>query len=126
MQNAERSRSCFRPSALLTPHSAFRNDDHDVTAASRPVKAFVPVRIRLVTPISWRKKLRTPSRSNAYRHFNAARREIPSVRNRQSGEEFPEPLDFFRAARIWAKVKIASWHRKLKGIKPRRMSASLV
>src|SRR5205085_6999661 len=25
--------------------------DHDVTAASRPVKAFVPVRIRLVTPI---------------------------------------------------------------------------
>ena len=25
---------------------------HDVTAASRPVKAFVPVRIRLVTPIS--------------------------------------------------------------------------
>jgi hypothetical protein len=26
--------------------------DHDVTAASRPVKAFVPVRIRLVTPIS--------------------------------------------------------------------------
>ena len=28
------------------------NGDHDVTAASRPVKAFVPVRIRLVTPIS--------------------------------------------------------------------------
>jgi hypothetical protein len=28
------------------------NTDHDVTAASRPVKAFVPVRIRLVTPIS--------------------------------------------------------------------------
>ena len=26
--------------------------DHDVIAASRPVKAFVPVRIRLVTPIS--------------------------------------------------------------------------
>ena len=26
--------------------------DHDVTAASRPVKAFVPVQIRLVTPIS--------------------------------------------------------------------------
>ena len=26
------------------------NGDHDVTAASRPVKAFVPVRIRLVTP----------------------------------------------------------------------------
>ena len=25
--------------------------DHDVTGASRPVKAFVPVRIRLVTPI---------------------------------------------------------------------------
>ena len=36
-------------------HSAFcisRNGDHDVIAASRPVKAFVPVRIRLVTPIS--------------------------------------------------------------------------
>src|ERR1035441_10230468 len=28
------------------------NGDHDVTAAPRPVKAFVPVRIRLVTPIS--------------------------------------------------------------------------
>src|SRR6267378_4214011 len=27
--------------------------DHDVTAASRPVKAFVPVRIRLVTPFRW-------------------------------------------------------------------------
>jgi hypothetical protein len=26
--------------------------DHDVTAASRPVTAFVPVQIRLVTPIS--------------------------------------------------------------------------
>jgi len=33
----------------ITP---FFNGDHDVTAASRPVKAFVPVRIRLVTPIS--------------------------------------------------------------------------
>src|SRR5690242_21363428 len=33
------------------------NGDHDVTAASRPVKAFVPVRIRLVTPISDRPKL---------------------------------------------------------------------
>src|SRR6266478_2109714 len=31
----------------ITP---FRSGDHDVTAASRPVKAFVPVRIRLVTP----------------------------------------------------------------------------
>ena len=27
--------------------------DHDVTVASRPVKAFVPVRIRLVTPFRW-------------------------------------------------------------------------
>lgn len=26
------------------------NGDHDVTAASRPVKAFVPVQVRLVTP----------------------------------------------------------------------------
>ena len=33
----------------ITP---FFNGDHDVTAASRPVTAFVPVRIRLVTPIS--------------------------------------------------------------------------
>ena len=33
------------------------NGDHDVTAASRPVKAFVPVRIRLVTPISMGRKL---------------------------------------------------------------------
>ena len=32
--------------------STIFNGDHDVTAASRPVKAFVPVRIRLVTPIS--------------------------------------------------------------------------
>lgn len=31
--------------------------DHDVTAASRPVKAFVPVRIRLVTPISMGRQL---------------------------------------------------------------------
>jgi len=31
--------------------------DHDVTAASRPVKAFVPVRIRLVTPISMGRSL---------------------------------------------------------------------
>src|ERR1017187_6074692 len=30
--------------------STIFNGDHDVTAASRPVKAFVPVRIRLVTP----------------------------------------------------------------------------
>ena len=30
--------------------SAKADGDHDVTAASRPVKAFVPVRIRLVTP----------------------------------------------------------------------------
>lgn len=29
----------------------FCNGDHDVTAASRPVTAFVPVQIRLVTPI---------------------------------------------------------------------------
>jgi len=33
------------------------NGDHDVTAASRPVKAFVPVRIRLVTPISMGRQL---------------------------------------------------------------------
>jgi hypothetical protein len=39
-------------SALRTRHSAVKNGDHDVIAASRPVKAFVPVRIRLVTPIS--------------------------------------------------------------------------
>src|SRR5713226_518842 len=45
-----RSRGCFRYSALRIPHSVLRNGDHDVTAASRPVKAFVPVRIRLVTP----------------------------------------------------------------------------
>jgi hypothetical protein len=31
--------------------------DHDVTAASRPVTAFVPVRIRLVTPISMDRSL---------------------------------------------------------------------
>ena len=37
--------------ASPTRGSSF-NGDHDVTAASRPVKAFVPVRIRLVTPIS--------------------------------------------------------------------------
>ena len=34
-----------------TSRQASFNGDHDVTAASRPVKAFVPVRIRLVTPI---------------------------------------------------------------------------
>ena len=36
--------------ASPTRGSSF-NGDHDVTAASRPVKAFVPVQIRLVTPI---------------------------------------------------------------------------
>ena len=43
---------------FVNPYSSVRvrpgapfNGDHDVTAASRPVKAFVPVRIRLVTPI---------------------------------------------------------------------------
>jgi hypothetical protein len=43
-----------RGSSLRLPATAGRpfNGDHDVTAASRPVKAFVPVRIRLVTPIS--------------------------------------------------------------------------
>src|SRR5512140_3788678 len=40
--------------------SATFNGDHDVTAASRPVKAFVPVRIRLVTPISMRKHFDGP------------------------------------------------------------------
>jgi len=37
---------------LVAPkRSAKADGDHDVTAASRPVKAFVPVQIRLVTPI---------------------------------------------------------------------------
>ena len=36
----------LRTSSLTPP-----NGDHDVTAASRPVKAFVPVQIRLVTPL---------------------------------------------------------------------------
>ena len=39
--------------ASPTRGSSF-NGDHDVTVASRPVKAFVPVRIRLVTPIQGR------------------------------------------------------------------------
>jgi len=38
-------------SVRVRPEAPFYGD-HDVTAASRPVKAFVPVRIRLVTPIS--------------------------------------------------------------------------
>src|SRR6185369_894577 len=36
-------------SVRVRPEAPFHGD-HDVTAASRPVKAFVPVRIRLVTP----------------------------------------------------------------------------
>ena len=43
-------------SVRVRPEAPFHGD-HDVTAASRPVKAFVPVRIRLVTPIpntQWR------------------------------------------------------------------------
>ena len=36
-------------SVRVRPEAPFYGD-HDVTAASRPVKAFVPVRIRLVTP----------------------------------------------------------------------------
>jgi hypothetical protein len=52
---------CFKGSAATHPGPREQshlnvfdtNDDLlDVTAASRPVKAFVPVRIRLVTPIS--------------------------------------------------------------------------
>ncbi len=39
--------------SLQNSSTPFRNGDHDVTAASRPVKAFVPVRIRLVTPFRW-------------------------------------------------------------------------
>ena len=35
--------------AFTTLH--FCHGDHDVTAASRPVTAFVPVQLRLVTPI---------------------------------------------------------------------------
>src|SRR5437773_12074922 len=37
-------------SVRVRPEAPFYGD-HDVTAASRPVKAFVPVRIRLVTPV---------------------------------------------------------------------------
>src|SRR5213075_94585 len=37
-------------SVRVRPEAPFYGD-HDVIAASRPVKAFVPVRIRLVTPI---------------------------------------------------------------------------
>jgi hypothetical protein len=36
-------------SVRVRPEAPFYGD-HDVTGASRPVKAFVPVRIRLVTP----------------------------------------------------------------------------
>src|SRR5213592_797150 len=38
-------------SVRVRPGAPFHGD-HDVTAASRPVMAFVPARIRLVTPIS--------------------------------------------------------------------------
>src|SRR5215510_1400907 len=43
-------------SVRVRPEAPFYGD-HDVTAASRPVKAFVPVRIRLVTPISMGRRL---------------------------------------------------------------------
>ena len=46
----EYSRNCHQPNTPLLHHS-IRSGDHDVTAASRPVKAFVPVQFRLVTPI---------------------------------------------------------------------------
>ena len=53
MQNEESGDLPIPRSAFFIHHSAFLfHGDHDVTAASRPVKAFVPVRIRLVTPIS--------------------------------------------------------------------------
>ena len=55
--------------ASPTGGSSF-NGDHDVTAASRPVKAFVPVQIRLVTPI-----LATPLR----RHFTTTTRTQEAV-----------------------------------------------
>src|SRR5438045_1532351 len=39
-------------SEIANLKSKIYHGDHDVIAASRPVKAFVPVQIRLVTPIS--------------------------------------------------------------------------
>ncbi len=51
--------------------------DHDVTAASRPVKAFVPVRIRLVTPISLGRKSQVIARKGVVAHRErAAEREF--------------------------------------------------
>src|SRR6266850_7924161 len=58
------------PNTPLLHHSTlpFCNGDHDVTAASRPVKAFVPVRIRLVTPnFDGPKLIGYPHHKEAYR-----------------------------------------------------------
>ena len=62
-QPQERFRKPLFVGASPTRDSNF-NGDHDVTAASRPVKAFVPVRIRLVTPISDFEPVSSISRSS--------------------------------------------------------------
>jgi hypothetical protein len=52
----------------------FSNVDHVVTVASRPVKAAVPVQVRLVNPISQDPKLR--QRSNRLLTGRAGRKSL--------------------------------------------------
>jgi hypothetical protein len=57
--------------------------DHDVTAASRPVKAFVPVRIRLVTPFGRAPALRWAEGCSLSPHAG-----VVAHRERAAGRKF--------------------------------------
>jgi hypothetical protein len=95
------------------------NGDHDVTAASRPVKAFVPVRIRLVTPISMGRSLLLQNEGVVAHRERAAGREsgvagsipaceAPYLRHHLSIESFR------RAAELGLSAKALQWASRFK------------
>ncbi len=66
----------LRHPALHYSITPFSDGDHDVTAASRPVKAFVPVRIRLVTPFG---RVQTLRWAEVDRLSSTNKEGVPSV-----------------------------------------------
>ena len=91
-------------SVRVRPEAPFHGD-HDVTAASRPVMAFVPVQIRLVTPISDFEPVRSesdsPSDSSCISWFNRGSNPH-SAHNRSIGRkpgEIPQRFETARPAR---------------------------
>src|SRR5436190_22135213 len=80
--------------------------DHDVTAASRPVKAFVPVRIRLVTPFG---RVQTLRWAEDDRLFSTIRRAYrPWRKPWRSGFDSHRARQFRRAAEFGLSAKAAS------------------